>query len=268
MPTLDQISYSREATIATFNDYYQFLTTMYLAEDAVEKPPVEQGYWPSITKEKVQLLGKNDEVFELMRRLPYNNEGAFFTAYAQAANWRSYLERSSSSQEDIENLRVITEGLDWLDIPSSAFAFTTSGDNYVFILDTQFGLIYWLETPDLKYDPIKEPFLDTKLLRMYTPKIEHYWREHTAWAIADIFEILKNELRLLKSVPIECDAIEEWHEPEQDYLQCEVGLEIYFVRRTYQMYGWPDLSVYDKDSCLDAVNRLVESWRVFVLEEV
>ncbi|CAD0094304.1 unnamed protein product [Aureobasidium mustum] len=267
MPTLEQISYSREATIAAFNDYYQFLTTMYLPEDAGEKPPVEGGYWPSITKEKVQLLGKNNEVFELMRRLSYLPDEAFLVAFAKAAHWPSILEGPMSSQLELEQTRLISEGFYWQDIPSSAFSIAAYGhDNDEIILDTQFGLIYWLETPDwIQNDPIKEPFLDTELLRMYTPNNEHDWREHTAWAIADFFEVLKNELRLLKSVPITCTHIEGWHEPEQDFFQCKAGLEIYFVRRTYQMYGWPDLSVYDKDSCQEAVERLIESWQEFCL---
>jgi hypothetical protein len=172
------------------------------------------------------------------------------------------LERPISSQKDIEDFRFATEGLDWPNIPSSAFAFTIGGDNdAVCILDTQFGIIYWLDPPDFKDGPIKEPFLDKELLEICTPESEHEWRDHPAWAIADFFEILKNEFRLLKSVPIDEDDVLWWCDNDQDNIQSEPGVLVYLVRRTYQMYGWPDLSVYEKEPCQGAVDRLVKSWQ-------
>lgn len=259
MPTLEQISYSREATIAAFNDYYDFLTKMYLPEDFVKTPPVEEGYWPSITKEKLNLLVKNNEVFELMRRLPYLYHESYLVAYTKAAEWPYLLEEPISSQKEIEELRIFTEGLDWPNIPPSAFAFTISSENdAVCILDTRFGLVYWLDPPNFEDGPIREPFLDKELLEICTPESEHEWRNHPAWAIADFFEVMKNEFRLLRSVPIDESDILRWND---DDIQNEPGVLAYLVRRTYQMYGWPDLAVYEKESCQEAVNRLVKSWQ-------
>ncbi|KAH0359425.1 DSBA oxidoreductase, partial [Aureobasidium melanogenum] len=203
--------YSREATIAAFYDYYKFLTKMFLPYDFVQKPPAEG--WPSITKEKLQRLGKNNEVFELIRRLPYIPDEVMMFSYAPVAHWPSLLEQETFSQEDVEDIRIMTEGLDWPDIPSSAFGLTCGGRNSdQFILDTQFGIVYWLDTPDLKYNPIREPFLDREVLKMCTLENEHLWRSNTAWAISDFFEVLKNEFKILKAVPINrwIYDIEEW----------------------------------------------------------
>jgi len=43
MPELSDIAYSRDATIAAFRDYYQFLTKMYLKESDVIEPPEDAG---------------------------------------------------------------------------------------------------------------------------------------------------------------------------------------------------------------------------------
>lgn len=38
MPDLEDISYSRDETVAVANDYYDFLTKMYLKESDIIKP--------------------------------------------------------------------------------------------------------------------------------------------------------------------------------------------------------------------------------------
>jgi hypothetical protein len=43
---LEDITYSREATIAAVTDYYTFLTRMYLNKSDITYPP--SGGWPSI----------------------------------------------------------------------------------------------------------------------------------------------------------------------------------------------------------------------------
>lgn len=69
--TLDlcNISYSREATIAAFKEYFLFLTELYLDPEQIVFPP-EEG-WEEITITNMQPLGKTDKVIELLRHLPY-----------------------------------------------------------------------------------------------------------------------------------------------------------------------------------------------------
>ncbi|KAH0365114.1 putative glycosyl hydrolase, partial [Aureobasidium melanogenum] len=62
MPTFDEITYSREATIAAFRDYYNFLIDMFLPENWILEPP--SGGWPSITKQKADLLGNDQKSFK------------------------------------------------------------------------------------------------------------------------------------------------------------------------------------------------------------
>lgn len=262
MPTLENISYSREATIAAFYDYYEFLTKMFLPYDFVQKPPTEG--WPSITKEKLHRLGKNNEVFELIRRLPYIPDETMLFSYARVAHWPLLLEQATFSEEDVEGIRIMTEGLDWPDIPSSVFGLTCGGrNNDQFVLDTQLGIVYWLDTPNLKDNPIREPFLDGEVLRNCLPENEQSWRSSTAWAVSDLFEVLKNEFDILKAVPINrwIYDIEEWFDRDVGELKRDREYLTYLVRRTYQMYGWPTLSVYERDACQDALDRLFESWK-------
>ncbi|KAK4626158.1 hypothetical protein CLAFUW4_04479 [Fulvia fulva] len=62
-------TYSHEAVIAAFKDYYAFLTRMYLDEDDVITPPVSG--WPDITADVLKDLGKADEVVASPRSIPY-----------------------------------------------------------------------------------------------------------------------------------------------------------------------------------------------------
>ncbi|KAG9952244.1 hypothetical protein KCU85_g2152, partial [Aureobasidium melanogenum] len=253
MPELHEVSYSREATIAAFRDYYQFLTTMFLPKGRVLEPPV--GGWPSITREKVYFLGKNDEVFELMKHLPYLSEEALLAPYAEVADW-PFMVDVSFEESDIEGTRVMTDELDWEDIPSSAFGIT-SGKDY-FILDTQFGVVFWDGAPGEVADtaarePIVGDFFDC------TPENEHGWRCNKAWAIADFFEVLKNRYRILKYLPLHEYRIEEWFDQYEDgdgpngnypFLRA--------IRRVYKEHGWPDPSVYKKQECMDALQKMIE----------
>ena len=95
MPKLSEVTYSREATIAAVTDFYRFLEKMYLPDDAFAEAP-EDG-WPSITKENMLPLGKDDEVIELMRHLPYGRLQKDDHAYdincvpeGKFANWHTY----------------------------------------------------------------------------------------------------------------------------------------------------------------------------------
>lgn len=65
---LCNISYSRDATVTAFKEYFQFLTQMYLDPEHVVYPP-DDG-WPEITTASMQGFHKTDEVVDLLRHLP------------------------------------------------------------------------------------------------------------------------------------------------------------------------------------------------------
>lgn len=259
MPELHEVSYSREATIAAFRDYYQFLIAMFLPEDRVKETPA--GGWPAITKKNVRLLGKNDEVFELMRHLPYVPEETLLAPYTRVGDWPFLLGLRPSSQRpfdesDVEGRRIITEGVDWEDIPSSAFGITR-GD-VRFILDTRFGVAHWLETPrEIQKSAVREPILGD--FDDCTPENEHEWRYSTAWAIPDLFEVLKNQYRNLKYIPLHEHRIEEFPEEfEEGDGPLGGGPFMRAARQVYMDHGWPDLSVYKKQECMDALHKMIK----------
>lgn len=62
-------NYSREDTIEASRDYYKFLTTIFMDPARIEEPP--EGGGPEITPATIQALGKTEEVYALLRELPY-----------------------------------------------------------------------------------------------------------------------------------------------------------------------------------------------------
>jgi len=256
MPRLDEVSYSREATIAAFRNYYQFLTQFYLSEDMVEEPPT--GGWPSITDEKVRLLGKNEEVAELMRHLPYLADDRLLAPHAECAHWPSLLSRHPKENKpfdgtNIDAIRIITEDLEWENVTPSAFGISMGKDT--FILDTQLGIVHCLDTPiEVKEAAPREAILDD--FWDCTPENEHGWRcSSVAWSIADFFEVMKQRYRDLQYLPMNGWRVEEWFD---EYEDGDYRPVLRSVRQVYKEHGWPDLSVYDKEKCLESVDKLIE----------
>ncbi|KAG9699249.1 hypothetical protein KCU95_g1958, partial [Aureobasidium melanogenum] len=270
MPTLDETTYSRETTIVAFRDYYNFLIKMFLPENWIPEPPTRG--WPSITRQKAILLGKNDEVYELIRHLPYLPESTLLVARATATNWSSVFEDMNIDREAATGTKIVTEGLEGPNIPPSAFGLTLGGrDTFRFILDTKFGTVHWLEGPDIDLDATRQPIVgpsgDREPFRDCTPENERGWRSQTAWTITDFFEVLKNEFRTLRSVPVDASWVEYWF-GDEDYEEFEEPDEgdilIRSVRDTYQEYGWPDVSVYRRDECQDEVDKLIRNSGIYL----
>jgi hypothetical protein len=73
MPSINDISYSRSATVTAIQEYYRFLATMYLDHSDVLEPPA--GGWPSIPAVGWSNFNKTPEVIALLREIPYLREG-------------------------------------------------------------------------------------------------------------------------------------------------------------------------------------------------
>jgi hypothetical protein len=261
MPELHEVSYSREATIAAFRDFYQFLTKMYLPENMVEEPPA--GGWPTITNENVRLLGKNDEVAELMRHLPYISDHSLLAPHAEIAHWPALLTRHPKAKKPfdataVDDVRILAEGLEWENVPPSAFGISIGHDT--FILDTRFGIVHCLETPiEVKDTASREAITDE--FGDCTPENEHGWRCcGAAWAIDDFFEVLKERYRELLYLPVHETRIEEWFDEyeEDDDDDDDYRPVLSCIRQVYKDHDWPDLSAYTKKECLDSVDKLIE----------
>ncbi|KAI6778096.1 uncharacterized protein J7T54_001516 [Emericellopsis cladophorae] len=149
---LEGMSYSQEDTVRAFGDYYAFLAKMYVGESLILNPP--SGGWPSITKERYRNMRKTDTVIELLRHLPYLSEYSGDFLATQTVPYSTFWNfdrgcAGSKSNDEPESTKLYTEGPEFSDaIPAHVIGFCSSeNDPLIFLLDTQFGVIYWLEAP-------------------------------------------------------------------------------------------------------------------------
>ncbi|KAK3298442.1 uncharacterized protein B0H64DRAFT_74994 [Chaetomium fimeti] len=251
MPDIHEVSYSREATIAAVREYYRFLTRMYLKECDVAEPP-EEG-WPEIDTEALSGLGKTDEVISLLRHLPYihwsvddETEGA---AMCRFADWRSMAHSIALGKLSVDDVRATTNSSLPDSISPHVVSITSGGlRNQEFLLDTRLGIVYWYEChSDIRQNPSREPILGDAYDD--APEDEMDWRvDSVAWAIADFFELLKDQFRQLNSVPIS---------PRKVYYASTMeGMPM--IQAIYQAHGWPNLHRYRKQDCLKEVQDLLQ----------
>ncbi|KAL1610147.1 hypothetical protein SLS60_001812 [Paraconiothyrium brasiliense] len=256
MPTLNEVNYSREACINAIREYYRFLTKMFLDEDEILEPP--EGGWPDIMPSALQQLGKTEEVAALLRSLPYlrtewEGQDAQATPWGLFANWTAEVHSVNRGKGSIEDIKVATEGVSYPDdIPAHVVGLTSTEDDYGrFLLDTELGVIYWMECEDeianrSSRRPIRDDPYD------YAEENETEWRaEGKAWAIADFFEVLKEQFRKLKFIPINGKEVKDVYEMSDE--RTEEGLRE--IQGTFREHGWPDLSRYRKHECMAAVRE-------------
>lgn len=261
MPELDQVTYSRDACITAIRDYYEFLTQMYLNPSQVISPP--DGGWPSIANPApgvLEGLGKTDDVISLLAHLPYIanpgdwNNDAHGAAECVLADWQGlFLDLASRSESDA--VRVTTEGYCSEDVPAHVIGLTSGGrDNPKLLLDTRLGIIHWPDCPyAVRLDPSREEISNSP--DDYSPENEVDWRcDAPAWAIADFFELFKDQFRKLDWIPTSPRTVFDGHR------QCgldEKGMKS-MLSDIYREHGWCDPARYRKDDCLAAVRKALE----------
>ncbi|KAI1868292.1 hypothetical protein JX265_007115 [Neoarthrinium moseri] len=261
MPEFDDITYSRDACVATVRDYYKFLTKMYLPECQVVEPP--QGGWPSIIHADPSILesfGKTDGVISLLAHLPYLLQPNDWTNDAEGAadclfaDWQHVFTAMAEGREAAE-ARLCSERHMMEELPPHCVGLTYGGrDNPLLLLDTELGVICWDGCPDsVKLDPTREPVLDDPC--DYAPEGEWDWRcDCPAWAIDDFFELFKNRFRRMDWIPTSPRTvltIDTLRPPEY------AGL-MPMLARIYREHGWPDVARYRKGDCLVAVRKALE----------
>ncbi|KAK3303764.1 uncharacterized protein B0T15DRAFT_569234 [Chaetomium strumarium] len=249
----EDISYSRETTIAAVADFYTFLTKMYLDESQVAYPPA--GGWPEIVNADPAVLrsfGKSDEVLALLARLPYIQYPSGLWDHAAEPtpghvfiNWPDLLSIRDPNDEDPgRTLRLYTEG-DFYDI------YPPHRASYVFLLDTKLGIIHWgncstrIENGEWTVNMIDK--IDVEEEAQERSEEEADWRSSApAWAIQDFFEVLKDQFRKLHWVPISHYSVRNVAEGEY---HGEDGM-MAMLLDIYRRHGWPDLTVYRKEDCI------------------
>ncbi|KAK3301964.1 uncharacterized protein B0T15DRAFT_569336 [Chaetomium strumarium] len=250
MPVLSEIRYSREATVAAVTGYFDFLAKMYLNEADILRPP--EGGWPEIMPQRLKGLGKTDEVTLLLRHLPYIRPNYAISGPdagpcgVQFYCWLDPIrsldltgQESQDSEEEFDTMKFMTEGGHRDVIPSHVVGLTSSEDlEDLFMLDTQLGVIYWLECPGrIWHHPTRERIEDDAY--DYAAEDEADWRNYPAFAIADFFELLKDQFRQLDVIPISPSRVLD---PT--------------LQAIYREHSWPDLDRYQKEECLKAVGAM------------
>lgn len=256
MPSLGDVTYSREECIAEIRDYYYFLTKMYLEESDVEEPP-ESG-WPNITTEAMHGLGKTDEVVQLLRHLPYirSGERAQGGPWVEFANWNDMAgEHGIASEEEGESARVCSEPPEYVDsIPPQVVSLTSNESDLggIFLLDTERGIVHWYGCyGELKNseDAIEDDPYE------WAPEDEAEWRaEAPAWAVPDFFQLLKDQFRKLEFVPISSTTVHDVYTGSGPRREGYTAV----VQAVYREHGWPDLEKFRKTECLEAVRNVLE----------
>ncbi len=83
---------------------------------------------------------------------------------------------------------------------------------------------------------------------------EPAWKDGGRWAIADFFEMLKNQYLELKFIPASTHKVlAEYGGPRSR----QEGLRS-TLKQIYQEHGWPDLERFRKEECLVAVQKAFE----------
>ncbi|RYO95889.1 hypothetical protein DL764_007576 [Monosporascus ibericus] len=252
MPSLDEFTYSRDATVAAVRDYYDFLTKMYLSESDIIEPPV--GGWPNI-KPYLECMGKTDEVLSLLCHLPYIREPSYEDRLQGApscsfADWQKQGQEASLRQVDGETLRLLSERAGIIDdVPPHVVGLTWGGRNIeVILLDTKLGIIHWYECPhEIKVASAREMLQNDPY--DYAPENEALWMaECGTWAITDFFEVLKDEFRKLHFIPKSPRLVLDIY-----MIFSDSDKVIPVMQDIYRRHGWPDLQRYRKRECLKAL---------------
>jgi hypothetical protein len=259
MPRIEDISYSRKATVAAIRDYYRFLVSMYLNLTDVQEPP--SGGWPSIPLNGWKNFDKTDEVIGLLRELPYLRDrsapfglhGAAFTVFA---DWQW-------TPENIDG-QVLKEWSepdpDKATIPAHIVGLTVPNDRKLspaFLLDTELGVIYWYEChgeiKSLEFSEIEGDSYDWGDDGLI-PEDQLDWRANSGvWAIEMFFEMLKDHFQKLNFVPTSPHEVGDMWAGREDY-----GREtLRKVQMIYRKHGWPDVARFNKQECAAEVETLV-----------
>ncbi|KAK8006999.1 hypothetical protein PG989_000989 [Apiospora arundinis] len=260
---LDDIHYSRDETISAVRQFYTFLSKMYIDESDILEPP--EGGWPHV--ENLRCMGKTDEVYELLRHLPYlrnkHPEAEDGTTPCVAPPvplhqlggagtkiwFRPDMDWGHSLRQASEPYELVEEG----SIPPSVVGLTYNRwrDDKYFLLDTVRGIVHWYEPMgEIILQPGCPPSLSDDLYEG-APEKELEWRaEHWAWTVPDLFAILRRQFEELNFVPLGPRNVAEVFSMRDDNRAV-----ITAVQKIYRQHGWPDLANYRKEDCLRAVRR-------------
>ncbi|CAK7219529.1 hypothetical protein SCUCBS95973_003846 [Sporothrix curviconia] len=276
MPELDDIAYSRDECVQAVGDYYRFLTQMYLDEDDFVYPPDDGNGWPSINKENLADVNKDETVLDLLRHLPYvredplggGSENDFQVApFTTITNWPASANYIARGRYDGESLKMATEGAALCDVIPSHVVGLTAGppENNIFVVDTELDIVLWLECPSEVFTAsLESPLLPQDVRPVDDDPYDYEedekqaeWRsDSTAWSIPHFFAMLQDHFRTLEFVPITKTRVWVTHPYFHAVYRDEVASG---VRSIYRKHHWPDLAQYDKAACQAEIRAFLQT---------
>lgn len=249
MPKLEKCKYSHTETVEAVRDFLHFLTKVYLPADVIVEPP--PGGWPSMTPEKVKLLGKSEEVGRLLREIPYvraNNDAYIFPG-CEWFNWKYNFE-TDDFVEEVHGMRICTEVVDHLDDIGSEMIGLISGEweqMGTMLLDTKRGVVYWCDGPGWIGDHPPLPMVEDDPFE-WAPTEEAEWRQSMCWTVRDYFEVLKIQYLQQYVLPLGPFEVERMD---------MVNPTHHAVMDIFQDHHWPNLEKYDKEKCMAAIEKML-----------
>lgn len=133
-------------------------------------------------------------------------------------------------------------------------------ENYVILLDTKYGVVYWPECPDeIQEETDLEQVQDD--YEAWESEKEADWRSTTpVWTIPDFFALLRDQFEQLRFIPVNSrQVINTWEYSD------DVGMQN-MLQEVYREHRWPDLENYRKEECIEAVKEaLAEQYPDFEL---
>ncbi|PKS09162.1 hypothetical protein jhhlp_003776 [Lomentospora prolificans] len=206
-------------------------------------------------------FGKSDDVLAPLAQLPYVvdagmrggiYEGPVCALYCPFANWSDCLANWRKSH------RLITEGTAFVKFNNPNAFGLTAGDREtpVMILDVELGIVHWEDCPTSVTNKWHRERVDygDGYGHGVSPEEEAWRQSAEAWTIPDFFEVLKNEFRSLTWMPLDPCNMWEAGWPEGTG---EEGIAS-ALRDVYRQHGWPDLSVYNKKECMEAIRNMLK----------
>lgn len=261
MLELNEVSYSESASVTAINDFFKFLTAMYLDEATLEWP--SDGGWSTITGDTLRNLNKSEGVISLLRKIPYmrdlslpdDGEPPQGVPETKFCNWKEYAESNAGRDPAGSNdYKILTEGFLWENTTSNIIGLLVASrdDSPPILLDIKYGIAYWPECPDpIRYETRQEQVQDDS--DAWATKEEANWRcDAPAWPISEFFVMLREQFEQLHFIPINGRQVIDSYSKYSDDGEMESMLQ-----DIYREHGWPNLEHYRKEDCIQAVKQVL-----------
>ncbi|KAI1082819.1 hypothetical protein F5B20DRAFT_485852 [Whalleya microplaca] len=241
--------YSRDELVAAISDFYTFITRLHIPSSALKYPP--EGGWPNITPENCSGFGKSDFVVDLIKHLPYIDQGEKgadnYYSYNQAVDIHykcNVIDYSHATAEDfggeyIKSGEIAAEGEGPVTADTVALGNGHESGGRDILLDTKRGEV------------IEEQIA-------YQRNCEADVREY--------FADLKRQYEQLKLIPIpgyeiaeniaEVEGVPDLRRQDDDNRFFPSDVEVQYIRHIYRSHGWPTPE-FRKEEALDAIRKFI-----------